>query len=117
MEWTQDVSLGQWIVEGTSGHLGNGVNDLVPRGFEAYARIPHPEDAGRLPFLPQVVHLLMGYTSTPDSATAAIWEGWGGLVSSGGRATLMLGEVRAYPSFLAQAGWALQQMAAPEVSS
>jgi len=106
MEWTQDVSLGQWIIEGTSGSLGNDIADLVPRGFDAYAKILHPEEVGILPILPQAVRLLMEYTSTPTNATAAIWEGWGGLASSGGQASLMLAN---QSTFLTQVCLALQR--------
>ncbi len=149
MEWTQDISLGHWLAEATSGRLGGRVPDLLPRGFAGYARIFHPmsystppdeepsgpatwsqvaadfgtrmhplaqsaalrrladpwsqeatvsdngrlysgPEAGYLPQLPQVVHLLTPHTTTPDSCVAAIWEGWGGLVSSGGRMDVRL---------------------------
>ncbi|MDR0284172.1 MAG: hypothetical protein LBI33_04680 [Propionibacteriaceae bacterium] len=149
MEWTADVALGRWIVDGTSGQLGPSVPDLVPGGFAAYARIFHPltrsagddespeaavrwaeaaadfgtamgplaqsavlrragdpwssaatvassglvygpPDQGRLSQLPAVLRLLIRHTSTPEAAVAAIWEGWGGLVSSGGHVSLTL---------------------------
>ncbi|MDR2975144.1 MAG: hypothetical protein LBV00_10625 [Propionibacteriaceae bacterium] len=149
MEWTQNVSLGQWIAERTSGRLSGRVDDLIPRGFDAYARIFHPmptwsgeDDAaaeqttwvetaadfgttmdplaqsttlrrmtdpwssqsvvapsnktygvpeqGTLPNLPQVAGLLRNHTTTPNSCVAAIWEGWGGLASGGGRGFLVI---------------------------
>jgi len=41
-----------------------------------------------MPNLRQVVPILAANTATPVSVVAAIWEGWGGLVSSQGRMTL-----------------------------
>jgi len=41
-------------------------------------------EVGTIPNLPVVVRVLADHTST-STAVAAIWEGWGGLVSSGGR--------------------------------
>ena len=50
MEWTSDVAAGDWIRERLDGDSGDGawastMHAVVPRGFEAYARIFHP--AGR----------------------------------------------------------------------
>jgi len=46
-----------------------------------------PPEVGVLTDLPTVVRVLAEHTATP-TAVAAIWEGWGGLVSSAGQATL-----------------------------
>jgi len=59
--------------------------DLVtfgPPGFDAYARIAYPEEteepeeAEELDVLGAALATLTAYTTTPDTAYAAIWEGW-----------------------------------------
>ena len=42
--------------------------------------------------------VLARHTSTPDTGIAAIWEGWGGLVSSAGAASLVLLPSDAWPA-------------------
>lgn len=42
MEWTADVSSGDWIREGLDVPWGGTIHDVVPRGFRAYARVFHP---------------------------------------------------------------------------
>ncbi|MDR2929737.1 MAG: hypothetical protein LBV06_02345 [Propionibacteriaceae bacterium] len=150
MKWTSDVTLGDWIVENTSGELGAGVPDLVPTVFPRYARVFHPmqtsnpsdpdepvtearwsetaaacgttmtaltqsatvrglepawsqQDAlgtdgriysdpedGTLTQLAPLVRLLAQHTSTPQSAVAGIWNGWGGLTASEGQVWMRL---------------------------
>lgn len=47
MEWTAQVAAGEWI-RGRVDDPGRGtIHDVVPRGFEAYARIFHPADRDR----------------------------------------------------------------------
>jgi hypothetical protein len=47
MEWTADVSAGEWIA-GRLDDPGRGtVHDVVPRGFPAYARVFHPATRDR----------------------------------------------------------------------
>ena len=48
-----------------------------------------PPEVGVLTNLPAVARVLAAHTSAA-TAVAAIWEGWGGLVSSAGRAALLL---------------------------
>lgn len=40
MEWTDDVTAGDWIRERTDAWRGT-IHDVVPRGFPAYARVLH----------------------------------------------------------------------------
>ncbi|MFT3716042.1 MAG: hypothetical protein QM774_08885 [Gordonia sp. (in: high G+C Gram-positive bacteria)] len=47
MEWTPDVSAGDWIAERVE-HSFTTMHGVVPRGFEAYARIFHPATAQTL---------------------------------------------------------------------
>lgn len=42
MEWTADVSAGTWLRERIDDPWQGSMHDIVPRGFEAYARIFHP---------------------------------------------------------------------------
>jgi len=94
VEWLKDASAGRWIVQSTSGEFGATVPNLLPQGFEAYVRVFHPmtrstPGPGTLPNLPAVVRVLADHT-TASTGVAAIWEGWGGLVSSQGRLTMKL---------------------------
>lgn len=57
--------------------------DLVrygPPGFEAYVRIAFAagwhDDAGEPPALRTALVTLAGHTTTPQTAYAAVWEGW-----------------------------------------
>ncbi|GAA3637614.1 hypothetical protein GCM10022200_21210 [Microbacterium awajiense] len=61
MEWTADVSAGDWIRERIDDPWGGTIHDVVPRGFEAYARVLHPavrsRPVGRAwPPLPYLAH-------------------------------------------------------------
>lgn len=42
MEWTADVSDGDWIREGIDEPWRGTIHDVVPRGFPAYVRVFHP---------------------------------------------------------------------------
>ena len=42
MEWIADVSTGDWLRERVDDPWRGTIHDVVPRGFEAYARILHP---------------------------------------------------------------------------
>ncbi|RKE64723.1 hypothetical protein [Microbacterium sp. AG238] len=42
MEWTADVSTGEWLRERIDDPWRGTFHDVVPRGFEAYARVLHP---------------------------------------------------------------------------
>ncbi|MDR1767553.1 MAG: hypothetical protein LBR32_03820 [Propionibacteriaceae bacterium] len=63
----------------------------------------HGPAVGSFPQLSQVAPMLAAHTSTPDSGVAAVWEGWGGLVSSAGRMVMCLS---AGPSLLAPLAYA-----------
>lgn len=94
MEWTEDVSAGDWIrerLEGDGPAWAATMHGVVPRGFPAYAQIRHaptgdPESSrreeGRVDAaqLSTVAAHLAAHTSAPDDISAAVWEGWGGLV-------------------------------------
>ncbi|MEU1973187.1 hypothetical protein ABZ477_16145 [Microbacterium sp. NPDC019599] len=47
MEWTADVAPGDWIRERIDEPWHGTMHDVVPHGFEAYARIFHPADRDR----------------------------------------------------------------------
>jgi hypothetical protein len=49
MEWTADVAAGDWIRQRLAGGTGwaSTMHGVVPRGFEAYARIFHPATRDR----------------------------------------------------------------------
>ncbi|WP_265523454.1 hypothetical protein [Oerskovia flava] len=91
MTWEPDVGRGAW--------LAGPFEDVwpVPRGFDAAVAALHPADEdgtrerGRLDveLLAGVARHLAAHTSTPQDGVAAIWEGWGGLVSASGRAPLV----------------------------
>ncbi|WP_029146078.1 hypothetical protein [Microbacterium luticocti] len=42
MEWTADVATGDWLRERLDAPWAYTMHDVVPRGFEAYARVFHP---------------------------------------------------------------------------
>lgn len=42
MEWTADVTAGDWLRERLDDPWRGSIHDVVPRGFAAYARIFHP---------------------------------------------------------------------------
>lgn len=61
MEWTQDVTAGEWIHERTDDPWRSTIHDFVPRGYAAYARIFHPAHRDRpvgepWPGLPYAAH-------------------------------------------------------------
>ncbi|MFV0320015.1 MAG: hypothetical protein ACK5IN_06590 [Microbacterium sp.] len=47
MQWTSDVTAGDWLRERLDDHLAASMHSVVPRGFAAYARIFHPADRDR----------------------------------------------------------------------
>ncbi|WP_243075911.1 hypothetical protein [Microbacterium sp. SS28] len=47
MEWTADVAFGEWIRARVDDPWRATMHDVVPRGFEAYARIFHAADRDR----------------------------------------------------------------------
>lgn len=49
MEWTADVSAGDWLRERIDDPWTWTMHDVVPRGFEAYARVFHPASVTELP--------------------------------------------------------------------
>ncbi len=49
MEWTADVSAGDWVRERIDDPWHGTMHDVVPRGFAAYARIFHPAEVTELP--------------------------------------------------------------------
>ncbi|MEN2738647.1 hypothetical protein ABCS02_12730 [Microbacterium sp. X-17] len=74
MEWSDDVSAGAWLQQSADG---------VPRGYRAYARIPHADGTeGQLDAatLAAIVTIAAAHTRTPDRAWIAIWDGWGGVL-------------------------------------
>lgn len=61
MRWEDDVQVGRWIREGLDPDLGSDMHSVVPRGFEAYARIFHPAWVRSVPG---------GVVPTPDELRA-----------------------------------------------
>lgn len=47
MEWTADVSAGDWLRERLDAGFGASMHGVVPRGFPAYVRIFHPATRSR----------------------------------------------------------------------
>lgn len=47
MEWTRDVSAGDWLQGRIDDPWRGTMHDVVPRGFEAYARVFHPASRDR----------------------------------------------------------------------
>lgn len=47
MEWTADVTAGDWIRDRIDDPWRGTIHDVVPRGFEAYARVLHPAHRSR----------------------------------------------------------------------
>ena len=47
MEWTDDVSAGDWLRERLDDPWRGTMHDVVPRGFDAYARVFHPTTRSR----------------------------------------------------------------------
>src|SRR5688500_6716931 len=42
MEWTADVSAGEWILDSIDDPWNGTMHDVVPRGFPFYTRVFHP---------------------------------------------------------------------------
>lgn len=75
-------SPARWLVNADVGW-----QDLVrygPPGFEVYARVALVQETdeadsdGEEPALREALTTLRGFTTTPDTGFAAIWEGWAG---------------------------------------
>ncbi|MFS0865992.1 hypothetical protein AB3M83_01485 [Microbacterium sp. 179-B 1A2 NHS] len=49
MEWTADVSAGDWLRERIDDPWRGTMHDVVPRGFAAYARVFHPSSVQGIP--------------------------------------------------------------------
>lgn len=49
MEWEPDTSVGEWLRERLDDPWLGTMHDVVPRGFEAYARVFHPASVTELP--------------------------------------------------------------------
>jgi hypothetical protein len=49
MEWTPDVSAGDWLRERIDDPWRGTMHDVVPRGFDAYARVFHPASVREIP--------------------------------------------------------------------
>jgi hypothetical protein len=47
MEWTADVTVGEWLRARTDDPWRATIHDVVPKGFEAYARVFHPATRSR----------------------------------------------------------------------
>ena len=47
MEWTADVSVGDWLKDRIDDPWQFTMHDVVPRGFPAYARVFHPVSRDR----------------------------------------------------------------------
>ncbi|MFK4760940.1 hypothetical protein ACI3KS_08410 [Microbacterium sp. ZW T5_45] len=49
MEWMGDPSVGSWLVDRIDSFFGASMHGVVPRGYEAYARVFHPASVRSLP--------------------------------------------------------------------
>ena len=75
--WT-DIRAVQWVVDGLAPFAAFCIGSMVPRGFERYARIDHPPEAG---WLPDVVSgplkcILRPYTPAGATCWFGVWPGW-----------------------------------------
>ncbi|MGH2663989.1 MAG: hypothetical protein ACRDH8_14560 [Actinomycetota bacterium] len=85
VELVTDVSVAQWVVDGLRswGRDHVPVTSIVPGGFDAYARIPHPGQSGGIgddipgDQVESLIEALSGFTSTPDSCWLCVWSGYG----------------------------------------
>lgn len=80
LELVADVSAGQWAVERLRPWAGRGplVGAVVPEGFEAYARIPHPaDDPLQEDGTATLARELEPFTTTPQACWFALWDGFG----------------------------------------
>src|SRR5690625_1858014 len=98
-QWVPNIDRGEWLRPMEAEPFGSTLS-IVPRGFEAYARIFHPVHRDR----PRDTKTWQGIDQTTYfdgirdinasletqqvtwAQAAAIWEGWGGLVSAAGAA-------------------------------
>ncbi len=74
-----DVRSAQWVVHGLAPFATFCIGSLVPRGFERYVRIDHPQEDG---WLPDVVSgplksILRPHTPAGAACWFAVWQGWG----------------------------------------
>ncbi|GAA4472155.1 hypothetical protein GCM10023170_091600 [Phytohabitans houttuyneae] len=101
-----DVTPGDWIVTRLRG-LDGTVGSVVPPGFAAYARVPHPVETGDDPggdvrvgsLAPAALATLLDVLApaTGDQECYhALWEGWG-WVDGGGVAAWAVDEERGGP--------------------
>ena len=74
----QDPAAAGWIAARLRGRWGR-VAGVVPTGFAAYARLPHPEEEGNLPSgtLALLTEVLAGHTTTPEDCWFGLWAGHG----------------------------------------
>ncbi|MGV9194189.1 hypothetical protein ACQ143_07560 [Microbacterium sp. MC2] len=92
MEWTAGVDAGDWIRERVDDPWRGTIHDVVPRGFAAYARVPHRSETPELPEGPSaelvamIAGILTAHTTTPDDGFVGLWEGTGGLLGHFGEA-------------------------------
>ena len=80
MEWTAGVDAGNWIRERVDDPWRGTIHDVVPRGFAAYARVPHRSETPELPEGPSaelvamIAGILTAHTTTPDDGLVGLWE-------------------------------------------
>ncbi len=121
MEWTADVSAGDWLRERIDDPWHGTMHDVVPRGFDAYARVFHPvsreRPAGRdwppLPFARHAAQWDAFHAASPEIVGEPVT--WAQTATAMGTAMHALAQWRALiaPGVIAQnedfardpAGW------------
>ena len=81
--WDDDAAAGEWVA-GRLGPFGPRVEGTVPRGYAAYACVPHPGWAGTLPCAgedgaPATLDVLLGVLATFAAGQVvhgALWTGF-----------------------------------------
>jgi hypothetical protein len=86
MKWSTTAQAGDWIAERLH-PFASDVGSVVPEGFAAYVRIPHPARDGsparagtlRTDQLDALTESLTVHTGRPDSCWFGVWDGYGWL--------------------------------------
>jgi hypothetical protein len=77
---SDDLSAARWIGP-RLGALASGVGGVIPSGFEAYARIAHPDDSMSGDLEPEslaaLLDVLSRHTAEPEWCWFCLWDGHG----------------------------------------
>jgi hypothetical protein len=75
IEWASDLSGADWMLPRMPATVGL----ESPHGFDAYARVAHPDSTGTLPAdqLDALIQVLARHTRTPGDCWFGVWDGYG----------------------------------------